>query len=242
MSQRRMMRGGRLIVGTVVLALVGVWAPAPPQVPFVSAATSREAVPPTSGSPASGEPAVLGSSTAARPVAVSRPAPVGLKLPTPTSSTAAERAAMVGKPAVMPAPVKDDPQVGFDATKAVEDVSQRTQFTKLLVGPDGRAVVELSTMALHYQDKTGRWLEIDNHVVRDGAGRLTNAANEWRVVFEPMVPGRGVSFWTPDGEIRFVAENASPVEPVVEPDGVSVRYQNVFRGSDLVYRVTPNGV
>ncbi|MEK7426494.1 MAG: hypothetical protein AAB131_21925, partial [Actinomycetota bacterium] len=75
----------------------------------------------------------------------------------------------------------------------------------------------------------------------DRVGGLVNVANGWRVSFRAMTDG-GVSFDTPDGPVRFWAEGASSVLPVVEPDGVSVRYVDVVPGSDLVYRVNGRGV
>lgn len=58
-----------------------------------------------------------------------------------------------------------------------------------------------------------------------------------------MTPAGGVTVVTPDGTVRFAANGARPdVVPVVEPDGVSVRYAEVFAFTDLVYRVTGMGV
>ena len=97
-------------------------------------------------------------------------------------------------------------------------------------------------MPINFKDRGGAWQPIDNHVVRDRAGRFSNVANEWGVVFDTMGPGRGVSFTAPEGTARFWAEGAAAVDPVVEPDGASVRYPEVFPATDLVYTVTGAGV
>lgn len=120
---------------------------------------------------------------------------------------------------------------GFDEERSVEALELRTQYSKTFLNPDGTSTIRESTAALHYRNSVGDWVEIDNRVVRGADGVLTNSANEWSVRFEPMTTGRGVSFRSPDGTVRFVAEGAAPVKPTVEPDGKSVRYRNVVPGS-----------
>lgn len=146
-------------------------------------------------------------------------------------------------PAAPPIPTKSSREIrGFDPATSVEDLTQRDRFTTTFLNVDGTSTLVMSTMPTHFQDQTGAWRDVDNRIVADAHGRLTNAANEWSVTFEPMEPGRGVGFDTTDGSFRFVADGALAVAPTVEPDGNSVRYRDVIPDADLVYKVTGAGV
>lgn len=132
---------------------------------------------------------------------------------------------------------------GFQPGKSVEIVEKRDTFSTTFVNPDGSQTTQLASMPVNFRDGQGKWQSVDNRVVRDGRGLLVTAANEWKASFEPMTPAGGVTVVTPDGTVRFAANGARPdVVPVVEPDGVSVRYAEVFAFTDLVYRVTGMGV
>lgn len=199
----------------------------------VAAAGGRE-------SSATGEPV---SSSALEPLPVD-----GSVAPTPDPKAAA--VSPVLPPVVAPPrnpTVEIDPKSvrevkGFEAGKSVELVGLRDAFTTTYQNLDGTRTVDLSSMPVHYKDARGVWTDVDNRVVADGKGGLTNAANEWRVTFGPMRAGEGVAVSTPDGDVRFTAVGAAAVKPTVEPDGKSVRYRNVFPDTDLVYLVTGSGI
>jgi RHS repeat-associated protein len=131
---------------------------------------------------------------------------------------------------------------GFDPQRSAELVSERDAYSKTFLNPDGTSTVQLSSMPIHYEGRPGEWLPVDNRVIRAEDGVLTNAANGWRVRFEPMTPKGGVSFATPDGTFRFWARDARPVEPVVGLDGMSVVYPDVLSGLDLTYRIVGSGI
>lgn len=180
------------------------------------------------------------------------PLPIdGRAVPAPDAKTVDKAPKQLPKAAEPPTVPKDDVATnpptrkavtGFDPRKSVELPGKRDAFSTTYSNPDGTETVEMSSMPVHYKDPKGAWLNIDNRVVADGKGGLTNTANEWSVVFGQMVPGQGVAMVMPEGTVRFVADNAKPIMPTVEPDGVSVRYTEVFPGTDLVYKVTGAGV
>jgi len=103
---------------------------------------------------------------------------------------------------------------GFDVERSVEVVGERSTNRIVYANPDGTQTVELSTDAVNFQDAGGVWQRVDNRVVRGVDGVLTNTANRWRVRFEPMVPGRGVSVTAPNGMVRFWAEGGR-VQPAL---------------------------
>ncbi|MEQ1872622.1 MAG: RHS repeat-associated core domain-containing protein [Ilumatobacteraceae bacterium] len=142
-------------------------------------------------------------------------------------------------PADMPKGAAAD---GFDVKSAVEVNERPDAFTTVFEDADGTRAMLVSSVPVNFEDGLGGWKKIDNRVVSDGAGGLTNAANEWRVTFGVMQAGRGVMISTSDGDLSFAADGAREVAPVVEPDGVSVRYVDVFADTDLVYVVTGVGV
>lgn len=123
----------------------------------------------------------------------------------------------------------------------VEVAGERDEHRMVFDNPDGTRTVETTSMPVNYRDARGHWRPIDNRLVRDGSGALVNAANDWRVRFRSM-PAGGVEFTAADGAVSFAARDAAGVAPVIEPDGESVRYADVYPNTDLVYRVTGAGV
>ncbi|MCB0922637.1 MAG: hypothetical protein KDC08_12600, partial [Actinobacteria bacterium] len=78
-----MRRAVRCIVSVAVsVAVLGI---AVPRVSVAESPVSVTTIPPGSGTPVTGEPPVLGSSTSAGAGVAERPSPVGLHLPTATS-------------------------------------------------------------------------------------------------------------------------------------------------------------
>lgn len=149
-----------------------------------------------------------------------------------------------GPASTAPAP-KTDPTKrpsGFDPVRSIEVPEQRDEFSTTYVNPDGTWSVQLSSMPVHYRGEDGKWLPVDNTVVKTADSRLTNAGNSWRVEFGPMRAGDGVRFTTGKGEFSFVAKGASDVAPEIGEDGESVIYRELFPGVDVVYRVVGTGI
>jgi RHS repeat-associated protein len=191
-----------------------------------------------------GEPSAAMESTA-EPVGLDEvEAPVWAPEPTPTSPFEPPTTEPVpDSPAAdPPSPQPTRELTGFDPETSVEVVAKRDAFSTTFRNVDGTETVWLSSVPVHFANPQGGWEQVDNRVILDEDGVLVSAANEWQARFEPMTSGGGVTIATPDGDVRFVAEGASLVAPMVEPDGVSVRYVDVFPDTDLVYRVTGVGV
>ena len=94
-----------------------------------------------------------------------------------------------------PPPPADKPEGatadGFDAGSSVEVNERPDAFTTVFEDADGTRALLVSSVPVNFEDGLGGWKKIDNRVVSDGAGGLTNAANEWRVTFGVMQAGRG---------------------------------------------------
>ena len=138
--------------------------------------------------------------------------------------------------------MESKPVTGFDENSSREVADARTAASTTYANTDGTTTVVQSSMPVHFQDGDGVWQDVDNRIVTGADGVLSNAANAWQVSFSPMSPDGGVAFRAVDGQIRFNAVGAVEVKPVIEPDGESVRYVDVFPGMDVVYRVTGMGV
>lgn len=149
-----------------------------------------------------------------------------------------------GPASTAPSP-KTDPTKrpsGFDPVRSIEMPEQRDEFSTTYRNPDGTWSVQLSSMPVHYRGEDGKWLRVDNTVVKTADGRLANAGNSWRVEFGPMRAGDGVRFATGKGEFSFVAKGASDVAPEIGEDGESVIYRELFPGVDVVYRIVGTGI
>ncbi|MCE9623828.1 MAG: DUF6531 domain-containing protein [Actinomycetia bacterium] len=143
---------------------------------------------------------------------------------------------------VLSPPVSKRKGGGFDPETSVKLRDQSDRFSTTYQNADGTLAVWVSSIPVNFEDGLGGWKAIDNRIVPDDNGVLTNAANDWQVTFGVMEPGAGVSIATSEGDLSFVADGARAVKPVVEPDGVSVRYADVFPETDLVYVVTGGGI
>lgn len=161
--------------------------------------------------------------------------------PPPPNAAAPAAPSQAAPPAVRPLVTEDRGPTARPGQSRVEVAAERDEHRMVFDNPDGTRTIETTSMPVNYQDEKGGWRSIDNRLVRDGSGALINAANDWRVRFRPMTAG-GVEFTAPDGAVSFAARGAAGVAPVIEPDGESVRYVDVYPNTDLVYRVTGAGV
>jgi hypothetical protein len=178
----------------------------------------------------SGEPPVIGSSSPA-------PGPELVTFEPPPAEV--ESARPVRLTDELPA---RGPVVGFVDGRSVEDPAARDVGSRTFVNPDGSRTLEMSTEPLNYRDASGRWVAIDNRLVAGRDGSVSNASNEWAVTFGPL--SSGVAVETAQGPVFGwrPRDVRTGVVPVIEPDGVSVRYVDAWPGVDLVYRVSGSTV
>ena len=202
------------------------------------------------GSSLLGAPARASAAVASADVAVAPPVGLSGEPPWVLPVTPAQAPLVSGAVGVLPSlPVLESVPGGpvpigggFDPAKSVEVPAERGQLVRTFVNPNGTHTAQVSLLPLNYASGKG-WLPVDNRVVKGADGVLRSSANEWSARFEPMGAGSGVALSTPDGDLRFWPEGVVvPVVPTVEPDGVSVRYREVWPGIDLVYTVTGAGV
>ena len=80
---------------------------------------------------------------------------------------------------------------GYVAGSSTEVVSDRTQFTKTYLNPDGSHTLVSSLLPLNYQDTSGAWQTVSTSVVTDPtvSGGFRSAANSWTARFEPYRRG-----------------------------------------------------
>ena len=145
-------------------------------------------------------------------------------------------------PAARPiAPVPVGSSAGYSEGRSLELPGRRDRFSRTFANPDGSETWVASTEPVHFENADGSWSPIDNRVVPGDGGELTNAANDWHVSFGALA-SKGVVFDHPKGSFSWLAEGAADVVPVVEPDGESVRYPDVWPNVDVVYRVRSGSV
>jgi large repetitive protein len=227
-------------VATTILVsgvLVG-WSPLPGAEPEAAAAAAA----PVSGKPIAGEPPASGVSTGKGSSLIEGQAPIATIVPTETSKYVPPPVVPVtpGGPSAPKTPGKT--VKGFDPATSVELIEKRTAMIKTYLNADGTLTDLASSVAVHYKDRGGKWLDIDSTVRVTRQGLLETSGNDWTASFEAMVPSGGVTLKTSDGNVRFTAEDAAPVVPVIEPDGMSVRYVDLFPDTDLVYKVQGDGI
>jgi RHS repeat-associated protein len=158
---------------------------------------------------------------------------------TPTSDDRPRSGSSSGSPSSAPRPPAE--RGDFDPETSVEVVSERTEFGRIFENADGTSTLELSPVPLHFDDG-GHWEEVDNRLVMGPDGVIRNAANSWTVEFDRLGVSDSIAVTADPGTVEWSPRHAARVKPVIEPDGVSVRYPEVWPGVDLVYRVSATGV
>ncbi len=192
-----------------------------------------------------GDPPGVGKSTAAVPEAVGYKPAYDLSVPasepglvTPSPSKPDTPAPAVALPG--PVAAVDGVSSGFDPATSTEIAGNRSVMSSTYANADGTRSSRFSTQALNYPGPSGALLPVDNRLVVDKSGVVRNAANEWTVEFGSA--SNGVAIDTGRGVVGWRAQSAEDVAPVVQPDGESVRYVDVWPGVDLVYRVRGSSV
>ncbi len=139
------------------------------------------------------------------------------------------------------APVDGIAPQGFDPESSVELTERRDAFITVYANTDGSETVVASGSPVHFQNDKGEWLAIDNTLITSDTGVVRNTANSWQITFGPLA-SVGVTITDRRGSLSWVGDQASDVKPVVEPDGVSVRYVDAWPGVDVVYLVSGSSV
>jgi hypothetical protein len=127
-------------------------------------------------------------------------------------------------------------------------VADRSSPTELVWRTgDGAFAAAVSPLPKWFEDREGRWAEIDPSVVPlDGVpGGFRTTAGAWSASFAPIAPGSGGVVvdaadgsrmsWRPSAPARAVA-------PVASEDGLTVTYPGVWDGVDLRYQLSTIGV
>jgi hypothetical protein len=102
----------------------------------------------------------------------------------------------------------------------------------------GRHHVRVYAAPVQYRDAGGALRPIDNTLVADGSGTVTNAANSYRASL-PAEAGSPVSFSTARGSVSFELAGANGRRAV---DGSHASYAGALPGVDVAYAVGNAGV
>ena len=167
---------------------------------------------------------------------VASPAWAEPKDPAPVDSVPAEETAEVVRPdwtsAVVTARAQGVP---------VEVLSERTETTRVLVGPDGLVTEETAFAAVRFEDETAEdgWRDIDTTLVAGAKGEIRPAAMPVDVRLgtgaeELIIFDRGAA-----GEVGLGVDGIELPEPVL--DGSTALYEEVFPGVDLSVEVRSAG-
>jgi hypothetical protein len=119
----------------------------------------------------------------------------------------------------------------------VEDLSQRSETTKVFANPDGSWTAESSSGPVRTQDAEGRWHEIDTSLVPvDGGFEPRHAIGDLHVS-----DGGDKTFASLDVDGRDLAWRWPDSLPQPEISGSTATYPNAADGADLVVTATPSG-
>jgi hypothetical protein len=119
-----------------------------------------------------------------------------------------------------------------------EDPSLRTAHSTTSVDGHGRHAVRVYAGPVNYRDGQGTWQPIDNTLVSDGSGGVTNAANSYRASL-PGDVSAPVRFSTAAGSVSFQLAHAHGPRAV---DGTHATYAGALPGVDVAYAVGNAGV
>jgi hypothetical protein len=120
-----------------------------------------------------------------------------------------------------------------------EDPSTRTAHSTTQVDATGRHTVRIYAGPVHYRDANGAYQPIDNALVPDGSGNVTNAANSYRASL-PSDVSAPVQFTTDRGSVTFQLAGAAHGHRAV--DGSHASYSGALPGVDIAYAVGNAGV
>ncbi|HEX4679922.1 MAG TPA: DNRLRE domain-containing protein [Gaiellaceae bacterium] len=119
-----------------------------------------------------------------------------------------------------------------------EDPNLRTSHSATSVDGNGRHTVHVYAGPIHYRDAQGNWQPIDNTLVPDGSGDVTNAANSYRASLPGDASGP-VQFTTGRGFVSFQLAGAHGGRVV---EGTHATYAGALPGVDVAYAVANAGV
>src|SRR2546423_1281447 len=119
-----------------------------------------------------------------------------------------------------------------------EDPSLRTAHSETGVDAQGRHTARIYAGPVHYRDAQGSWQPIDNTLVPDGSGNVTNAANSYRASL-PVDVDAPVQFATGRGSVSFQLAGAQAHRAV---SGARATYAGALPGVDIAYSVGNAGV
>lgn len=138
--------------------------------------------------------------------------------------------------------------------KPIELVELRTENAKTFDNLDGTYTAEIAQEPIHYQDKQGKWEEIDNSLVETNNGKtVTNKANDFSVEIDKNTTASQQNITITDdskkidfGLVSAQHEKSNKSEQAQNAKGVvdnnTIRYQNVLEQTDLVYTVGSNQI
>jgi hypothetical protein len=127
---------------------------------------------------------------------------------------------------------------GGPGTGRHEDPSLRTSHSTTDVDSSGRHTVRIYAGPVHFRDASGSWQSIDNTLVADGAGNVTNAANTYRASL-PSDVSSPVQFTTAGGSVSFQLLGAHGGRNV---QGDHATYAAALPGVDVAYTAGNAGV
>ena len=119
-----------------------------------------------------------------------------------------------------------------------EDPSLRTSHSATTVDASGRHTVRIYAGPVHYRDSQGSWQPIDNTLVADGSGNVTNAANSYRASL-PADVSSPVQFTTAAGSVAFQLVGGHSHRSV---EGAHASYAGALPGVNVAYAVGNAGV
>lgn len=136
-------------------------------------------------------------------------------------------------------PPRDAPD-SFDEAKSKEDTSARTADSKTFDNPDGTRSVRIFSSPVHFKDRSGKFVEINNDVIETETG-FRNAAGPVEIEIAGSAAAAVLaSLSVGELSVSYALEGAASVAG--RSKGNKVTYAQVMPGVDLEYEVINGGM
>ncbi|MCA1066128.1 DNRLRE domain-containing protein (plasmid) [Rossellomorea sp. AcN35-11] len=123
--------------------------------------------------------------------------------------------------------------------KKKELKDRKTKGSKHFLNEDGSITAEIYSSPIHFKDKSGKWVEIDNSIVNEKQGEFEygNKANKHKLRFSKEA--KKEVEW--EGHVLTITPlNTKGKRPKVE--GNSITYEKVFKDADIRYTSLTSGM
>lgn len=125
----------------------------------------------------------------------------------------------------------------------IEIKGKRNAKERQFLNPDGSFTVETYAQPIHWQNKKGQWVDIDNSIVAsdDMNFPFKNASNDLQVKFAQNITNQAINrIQYKNQYVEFVPQGSQ--KTIGLPKGNKISYSKIYPSVDFDYTVLPTGV